>query len=87
MALTKWQALHQAHLAQGNGTYSSIGAEFYPQCINLKVTGNGTKAAVGGVDARKLYTGAEPGVAYRTLHESREHGDYVVPGPGLWSTA
>jgi cellulase len=62
-----------------------VGAEFYPQCINLKITGNGTKSVRGGVDARTLYTGAESGVAYRTLHETRQHVDYVVPGPRLWS--
>lgn len=59
----------------------------YPQCINLKVTGNGTKVIKGGIDARTFYTGAELGLAYRTLHESREHADYVVPGPPLWSGA
>ncbi|KAH7390873.1 glycoside hydrolase [Phaeosphaeria sp. MPI-PUGE-AT-0046c] len=80
-------ALHQAHLAEGDGTYSPIGAELYPQCINLKVTGNGTKALTGGIDARTFYTGAEPGLAYKTLHETREHADYVIPGPRLWSGA
>ncbi|KAL5119703.1 hypothetical protein ACEQ8H_002309 [Pleosporales sp. CAS-2024a] len=80
-------ALHQAFLAVGNGANSSIGAEFYPQCLNLQVTGNGTASVTGGVDARKLYTGAEPGIAYRTLHNSSEHADYVIPGPALWSWA
>ncbi|KAH8723226.1 glycoside hydrolase [Phaeosphaeriaceae sp. PMI808] len=80
-------ALHQAHLVVGNGTYSSIGAELYPQCINLKVVSNGTKTITGGVDARTLYTGAELGLAYRTLHTTREHADYVIPGPAIWSGA
>jgi cellulase len=62
-----------------------VGAELYPQCINLKVSGNGTRAITGGVDARKFYTGAEPGLAYRTLHESSEHAGYLIPGPPLWS--
>jgi cellulase len=87
IVLTSMQALHQAHLAVGDGTYSPIGAELYPQCINLKVTGKGTKTVTGGVDARKLYTGAEPGLAYRTLHDSREHADYIIPGPAVWSGA
>lgn len=39
----------------------------------------------GGVDARTLYTGAEPGIAYRTLHNSTEHGDYLIPGPKVWT--
>ncbi|KAH7080017.1 glycoside hydrolase [Paraphoma chrysanthemicola] len=80
-------ALHLAHLAVGDGTYSPIGAEFYPQCVNLQVTGDGTKTITGGVDARTLYTGAEPGLAYQILHETNEHGDYVIPGPAIWSGA
>jgi cellulase len=68
----------------GNGTYSPVGAEFYPQCVSLKVTGNGTTVVTGGVDARTFYTGAEPGLAYRSLHQTREHADYVIPGPPLW---
>jgi cellulase len=58
-------ALHQAHLAVGNGTDSPVGAEFYPQCISLKVAGNGTRAVEGGVDARKLYRGLRIGVCMR----------------------
>jgi cellulase len=77
-------ALHQAYLAVGNGTNSPVGAEFYPQCISLKVEGNGTRVVEGGVDARRLYRGDETGIAYRTLHETREHADYVVPGPKIW---
>ncbi|KAF1914276.1 hypothetical protein BDU57DRAFT_557949 [Ampelomyces quisqualis] len=34
---------------------------------------------------RALYIGAEPGVVYRTLHESQQHKDYAIPGPPLWS--
>jgi cellulase len=84
---TEVVALHQAHLAVGNGTNSPVGAEFYPQCISLKVAGNGTRAVEGGVDARKLYRGDEKGIAYRSLHERREHGDYVIPGPRVWDGA
>jgi hypothetical protein len=40
-------ALHQAYLAVGNGTNSPVGAEFYPQCISLKVEGNGTRVVEG----------------------------------------
>jgi len=64
-----------------------MGAELYPACINLAVTGNGTKVVADGVDARTFYTGAEPGLAYKTLHTTREHGDYVIPGPKMWSGA
>jgi cellulase len=77
-------ALHQAHLAVGNGTKSPVGAEFYPQCVSLSVEGNGARSVEGGVDARRFYRGDDKGIAYRTLHETREHADYVVPGPKIW---
>jgi cellulase len=77
-------ALHQAHLAVGNGTKSPVGAEFYPQCISLSVEGNGARSVEGGVDARRFYRGDDKGIAYRTLHETREHADYVIPGPKIW---
>ncbi|OAL54106.1 glycoside hydrolase [Pyrenochaeta sp. DS3sAY3a] len=79
-------ALHVAHLANP-GPYSTYGAEFYPNCINLQVTGDGTKEITGGVDARTLYDGTEPGIDYKTLHETNEHGGYVIPGPAIWSGA
>jgi cellulase len=77
-------ALHQAHLAVGNGTKSPVGAEFYPQCISLSVEGNGARSVEGGVDARRFYRGDDKGIAYRPLHETREHADYVIPGPKIW---
>jgi cellulase len=76
-------ALHLAFL--GTGAYSTNGAEFYPQCINVQVSGTGTKTITGGVDARTFYTGAEPGLFFSNLHTTPNHADYVIPGPALWS--
>lgn len=86
MLRTEIIALHLAHL-RSPGPYSPYGAELYPNCVNLKVEGDGTKALPEGQDARTLYTGEEPGLAYDTLHETNEHGDYVIPGPPVWSGA
>lgn len=54
------------------------GAQNYPQCINLKVTGHGTDSLTSGTRGDKLYNPSEPGILvniYTTL------SSYAVPGP------
>ncbi|KAJ5118216.1 uncharacterized protein N7443_007146 [Penicillium atrosanguineum] len=68
-------ALHSAESADG--------AQNYPQCFNLQVTGSGT-ASPAGVLGTKLYTEKEAGILvniYTSL------STYVVPGPTLYSGA
>ena len=77
-------ALHVAFT--GTGAYSSSGAEFYPQCVNLKVEGSGTTHITGGVGARALYDGSEPGLRMN-IHEGSDHSGFVMPGPPLWTGA
>ncbi|KAF2676299.1 lytic polysaccharide monooxygenase [Lentithecium fluviatile CBS 122367] len=77
-------ALHIAFT--GTGAYSASGAEFYPQCVSLKVGGSGTKKITGGVDARTFYSGAEPSLRLN-IHETYDHSDFVIPGPKLWAGA
>jgi hypothetical protein len=79
-------ALHVANTAIGNGPYYIDGAEFYPQCVSIKVGGSGTKTITGGVGAKELYRGDEPGLAIN-IHTTNDHSDYVMPGPALWSGA
>lgn len=74
-------ALHIAFT--GTGAYSASGAEFYPQCVSLKVEGSGTKTITNGVDARTFYRGDEPGLLLN-IHTTSDHSDYVIPGPALW---
>ncbi|TVY57877.1 Endoglucanase-4, partial [Lachnellula suecica] len=62
---------------------SADGAQSYPQCFNLEVTGSGT-AAPSGTLGTALYTATDPGILvniYQTL------ASYVVPGPALYSGA
>ncbi|CAG8958824.1 hypothetical protein HYFRA_00011775 [Hymenoscyphus fraxineus] len=62
---------------------SSGGAQNYPQCINLEITGSGT-ASPSGVKGTALYTATDPGILiniYTTL------ASYIVPGPPLFSGA
>lgn len=63
-------ALHSA----GNAN----GAQNYPQCINLRITGSGTDSLLSGTSGDRLYTPSDPGILvniYTTL------SSYAVPGP------
>jgi len=62
-------ALHSA--GQPNG------AQNYPQCINLDISGSGS-AAPAGVAATALYKSTDPGISIN-IYQSLK--DYVVPGP------
>ena len=64
-------ALHSAGNADG--------AQNYPQCINLEITGSGTDAPAGE-SAEKFYTPNDPGILvniYTSL------ATYKIPGPSL----
>jgi len=69
-------ALHSAGQADG--------AQNYPQCINLEVSGTGT-ATPSGTVGEKLYTdAAAPGVVVN-IYQSLS--TYEIPGPTLYSGA
>lgn len=59
------------------------GAQNYPQCVNLEVTGSGT-AAPAGVLGTALYTDQDPGILVN-IYQSLSA--YIVPGPTLYSGA
>ncbi|KAG2415291.1 endoglucanase IV precursor [Aspergillus terreus] len=57
------------------------GAQNYPQCMNLKVTGGGSDKPAGTLGTA-LYKDTDPGILvniYQTL------SSYVIPGPALYS--
>ncbi|KAI0858211.1 glycosyl hydrolase family 61-domain-containing protein [Xylaria cubensis] len=64
-------ALHSA--GQANG------AQNYPQCFNLEVTGSGTEVPAG-VKATELYTPTDPGIEVNIYVSGL---DYQIPGPTL----
>ncbi|CAG9940806.1 unnamed protein product [Clonostachys rosea f. rosea IK726] len=68
-------ALHEG-LEQG-------GAQFYPQCINLKISGGGSKSPEGTV-ATELYQSNDPGVLYN-IYNDEKHPTYTIPGPKLYN--
>lgn len=68
-------ALHSA--GQANG------AQSYPKCFNLEVTGSGT-ANPAGVTADTLYTPTDPGIVYNVYNG--DHTKYPIPGPELFAS-
>ncbi|KAJ5550286.1 hypothetical protein N7535_001772 [Penicillium sp. DV-2018c] len=62
---------------------SAGGAQNYPQCFNLQITGSGTDKPAG-VLGTSLYKSTDPGILidiYQSL------STYIVPGPTLYSGA
>lgn len=71
-------ALHEGNVNNG--------AQFYPQCVSLKVTGAGKQVPQGGVIGTKLYTATDPGVLYNIYNDEKQP-KYKIPGPALWQYA
>ncbi|RMZ67070.1 murein transglycosylase [Pyrenophora seminiperda CCB06] len=59
------------------------GAQNYPKCINVEVTGSGT-ATPKGTPANKLYTPTDPGIKVNVYGDNSK---YQIPGPALFSGA
>ncbi|KAK1764488.1 glycosyl hydrolase family 61-domain-containing protein [Phialemonium atrogriseum] len=85
-----WLVQIPANLAAGNyvlrheiialhAAGSVNGAQAYPQCINIQVTGGGTNKP-SGVVGTKLYKSNDPGILFN-LYTSPVN--YIVPGPTL----
>ncbi|KAL8993308.1 MAG: hypothetical protein Q9169_006444 [Polycauliona sp. 2 TL-2023] len=67
-------ALHEA--------FNIGGAQNYPQCINLKVTGSGTSALGEGVPATQFYKDSDPGIVVGIYNPLP---GYTIPGLPLWN--
>ncbi|CAI7572882.1 unnamed protein product [Penicillium viridicatum] len=59
------------------------GAQNYPQCLNLKVTGGGSDAP-DGVLGTALYKATDPGIKI-SIYNSMD--SYKIPGPALYTGA
>lgn len=57
------------------------GAQNYPQCLNLKVTGGGSDSPAGTLGT-ELYTATDPGILVN-IYQSLD--SYDIPGPALYS--
>lgn len=67
-------ALHSA--------YNEGDTQFYPQCVNLEVTGSGSDNPEG-VLGTALYNSKDPGVLYN-IYNDEENPTYIIPGPELY---
>ncbi|KAH7398068.1 glycoside hydrolase [Cadophora sp. MPI-SDFR-AT-0126] len=68
-------ALHSA--------YDVGGAQFYPQCANIQITGGGS-ANPSGVVGTSLYNQNDPGVHYN-IYNDESKPVYQMPGPALFT--
>ncbi|ATZ53918.1 hypothetical protein BCIN_09g06750 [Botrytis cinerea B05.10] len=88
-----WTATIPSDIAPGNyvvrheiialhSAGSEDGAQNYPQCINLEISGSGTLAPEGTL-GEALYTPTDPGILvniYAAL-------DYTIPGPAMYNAS
>lgn len=88
-----WSTTVPASLAPGNyvfrheiiamhGAGSENGAQNYPQCFNIEVTGSGSQELPEGTLGTELYTADHPGILFNPYEELTS---YDMPGPELWS--
>lgn len=68
-------ALHSAMVEA-----KSAGAQHYPYCINIEVTGDGTQELVGGSSPMNWYSRTDPGI---TINIYRNPYKYIIPGPDV----
>lgn len=57
------------------------GAQNYPQCINIKVTGSGADKLTSGTTGTALYKPTDPGILVSIYQKLA----YLIPGPKLYS--
>ncbi|TDL20234.1 glycoside hydrolase family 61 protein F [Rickenella mellea] len=67
-------ALHSAYVYPG--------AQFYPSCLQVQVTGTGTKLPTSFVSFPGAYTPSTPGVVW-DLYTANKTGAYPIPGPAV----
>ncbi|KAL8690577.1 MAG: hypothetical protein Q9218_004011 [Villophora microphyllina] len=60
------------------------GAQNYPQCINLRVTGSGTDELASGTAGTALYKANDAGILFNIYTKLTS---YPIPGPALYSGA
>ncbi|KAJ2902962.1 hypothetical protein MKZ38_010614 [Zalerion maritima] len=87
-----WATAVPSSLASGNyvfrheiialhGGGSENGAQNYPQCINIEITGSGTDSPSGTLGI-ELYGADDPGILFNPYVTVT---DYVIPGPALYA--
>ncbi|KAM0645609.1 Esterase/lipase/thioesterase [Verticillium nonalfalfae] len=65
-----------------HAAFSYPGAQFYPSCFQLQVSGSGTANPTGLVSFPGAYTKTDPGVVYNSYIGQKT---YPVPGPKVFT--
>ncbi|KAH9234023.1 lytic polysaccharide monooxygenase [Colletotrichum gloeosporioides 23] len=76
-----WQHVFRHETIAVHGSFREGGAQNYPQCFNIEVTGSGT-AEPKGVRAQELYTPTDPGILFNPYKTPIQN--YTIPGPALF---
>ncbi|OAL48804.1 endoglucanase B [Pyrenochaeta sp. DS3sAY3a] len=73
------------------------GAQFYPDCVQIEVTGDGTVELPEGVSFPGAYSHEDPGVVHNVYCSTETKKpktsttpcvtEYIIPGPTVWSGA
>ncbi|KAI1263727.1 glycosyl hydrolase family 61-domain-containing protein [Xylariaceae sp. FL1019] len=75
-------ALHEADAAYTDN--SARGAQFYPSCVQIEITGSGSDVPDTDFDFNTGYTEADPGIVFN-LYAS--YSSYDIPGPAVWTAS
>ncbi|OTB07269.1 glycoside hydrolase family 61 protein, partial [Hypoxylon sp. CI-4A] len=73
-------ALHEADVAFSEN--SARGAQFYPSCVQVEVTGSGSAVPDENFDFSTGYTYSDPGIVFNLYSGSVT--SYDIPGPDVW---
>lgn len=75
-------ALHESDTAYN--VNSARGAQFYPSCVQVEVTGSGSAVPDQNFNFNTGYTYSDPGIVFN-LYGS--FTSYQIPGPKVWSAS
>jgi hypothetical protein len=64
-----------------HASYTYPGAQFYPGCHQLNVTGGGSTTPSALVAFPGAYAGSDPGITY----DAYKATTYTIPGPAVFS--
>ncbi|KAF9447377.1 lytic polysaccharide monooxygenase [Macrolepiota fuliginosa MF-IS2] len=65
-----------------HAAYTYPGAQVYPSCIQIEVTGSGTALPTSFVSFPGAYTATTPGIVFDAYQNT---GAYPIPGPSVWT--
>lgn len=83
-SLAPGQYVFRHEIIAMHGAGSANGAQNYPQCFNIEVTGSGTQELPAGTPGTELYTADHPGILFNPYQDLTS---YDIPGPALWTGA